>query len=68
MTAGVVSVNYSSEKKFVEKIIQNQANEAVDQYFDSVNTLIATPYMNVLAQLKTTSLSNKKKWDKLVVP
>lgn len=59
MTAGIIYVNYSSEKKFVEKIIRNQAHEAVDQYFDSVNTLMISGAMDKREILRSKTLQRK---------
>lgn len=59
MTAGIIYVNYSSEKKFVERIVQNQAHEAVDQYFDSVNTLMISGAMEKREILRNKTLQRK---------
>ena len=56
MTAGIIYLNYSSEKKFVEKVIQDQTHEAVDQYFDSVNTLMISGAMEQREVLRMKAL------------
>jgi methyl-accepting chemotaxis protein len=59
MTGGIIYVNYASEKNFVEKIVQNQAHEAVDQYFDSVNTLMISGAMDKREILREKTLKRK---------
>jgi methyl-accepting chemotaxis protein len=59
MTGGIIYVNYTSEKKFVEMIVQNQAHEAVDQYFDSVNTLMISGAMDKREILRSKTLQRK---------
>lgn len=59
MTAGVIYINYANEKKFVESIIRNQAHEAVEQYFDSVNTLMISGVMDQREVLREKTLKRK---------
>ena len=59
MSAGIIYVNYSTEKDFIEKIVQNQAHETVDQYFDSVNTLMISGAMDKREVLRSKTLQRK---------
>jgi methyl-accepting chemotaxis protein len=59
LTAGILAINYQSEKTFVEKVMQEQAHEAVEQYFDSVNTLMISGAMEQREVLREKSLKRK---------
>lgn len=59
LTAGILTINYRSEKAFVEKVIQEQAHEAVEQYFDSVNTLMISGAMEQREVLREKALKRK---------
>ena len=59
MIVAVISINYTNEKKFVETIVRNQAHEAVDQYFDSVNTLMISGAMEQREILRSKTLQRK---------
>lgn len=59
MILAVITINYTNEKKFVESIVRNQAHEAVEQYFDSVNTLMISGAMEQREILRSKTLQRK---------
>lgn len=60
LTASTIYLNYTEEKAFVEKLIMSQTDHVVDQYFDSVNTLMITGAMENREVLRNKLLSRKE--------
>lgn len=59
MSGVVILLNYSNQKQFVEKFIEDQALQTASQYFDSVNTLMITGTMENREILRKKLLENK---------
>lgn len=59
MTGVVILLNYSNQKEFVEKFIEDQAMKTAAQYFDSVNTLMITGTMENRDILRQKLMENE---------
>ena len=59
MSGVVILLNYTNQKQFVEKFIEEQASQTASQYFDSVNTLMITGTMENREILRKKLLENK---------
>lgn len=59
LTAVILSLNHHNEKAFVERVIGDEVHEMVEQYFDSVNTLMISGAMDQREVLRNKALKRK---------
>jgi methyl-accepting chemotaxis protein len=67
LTSSTIYFNYQDEKAFVESLIKGQTEHTVDQYFDSVNTLMITGAMDNREVLRKKLLSRDEITDARVI-
>lgn len=59
LTMVILTLNYQNEKAFVERVMNDEVHEMVEQYFDSVNTLMISGAMDQREVLRTKAMQRK---------
>ncbi|MDD0852223.1 methyl-accepting chemotaxis protein [Halobacteriovorax sp. GB3] len=67
LTSGIIYLNHQGEKAFVESVVEQQTHHTVDQYFDSVNTLMITGAMDDREVLRNKILERKEIIDARII-